>query len=350
MKNKLEKNDYQVVHAISGRIRIKNSRLKRDTRYGKELQQLIKSLNAVTDVRISPATASIVVSYNPKSVEDKIIKTELANCIQQAGGLEICKNSPSVAALMPAPEATENDSVSPLVEKLEQNVANVLKTSSGIQIPEECLTQIDQFPVNIDQQQEVFEIGIPAFGILQPLNTELNKFAQENEKNTALQIISIDVEASFIEGGLLLDGKAKGKFREYLFMNPLTRKKYYTPWFSISAVGVAELDAMVVDETIHVDLTQLKITGKRGKWYKKLVEYVFKHFFKAKLVTKINEFLSNINGAKIQELFFQIKGDERLRTNSQELGLTSEKLDALLSLVQVNARVAADYLWLSVEL
>ncbi|WP_013324543.1 HMA2 domain-containing protein [Gloeothece verrucosa] len=365
MQDQIAKLDYQVIHAIAGRIRLKYPRLKIDSGYREQLQQSIKSLNAVRDVRISPATASIIVSYDPHSFNQKTIETELAKCLQQGGNSSVC-----LACALESPELVEtedkkletanslisqsNDSViepySPVIEELEKEVTDVLKTSSGLQIPPECLSNIDQFPINIDQQGEIFEIGIPAFCFLQPLNTELKKIADENEKKSELQIINLDLEPSFQEGGLLINGTAKGKFRQYLFINPFTGKKYYTPWISLTAVGIAALSTSVIDETLKVQLTELKITGQRGKWYKKLVEFGFEHFFKAQLVSKINEFLAEINGAKIQQLFFQIKGDERLRANHQALGLNAEKIDALLSLVQVNARIAPDYLWLSVQL
>jgi hypothetical protein len=115
-------------------------------------------------------------------------------------------------------------------------------------------------------------------------------------------------------------------------------------------VGSAELEATVVDETIKVNLTKLNVSGESGKWYKELVKYAFEYLFKTKLIAKINDTLSKIDGAKIQQLFFALKVDEKLRERSQELGLTSEKVDELLELIEVHARVSSDRLWLSVHL
>jgi hypothetical protein len=66
--------------------------------------------------------------------------------------------------------------------------------------------------------------------------------------------------------------------------------------------------------------------------------------------SRITESLSKIEGVKIQQLFSELKVNEKLRNRSQELGLTPEKVDELLELVEVNARVSSDRLWLSVHL
>ena len=54
----------------------------------------------------------------------------------------------------------------------------------GIQIPNDCLSAIDQFPTNIDQEQRLFEVGIPASCLLRPLNAELDRLEAKNEKGT----------------------------------------------------------------------------------------------------------------------------------------------------------------------
>ncbi|WP_315789150.1 HMA2 domain-containing protein [Fischerella sp. JS2] len=371
--------DYQVVHAIAGRIRIKIPRLQIDPDYAEALQRLVKSLGAVTDVHINYASASIVVEYNTNGIENKAIQKELANCIQQAGGIgtavsvrsQSCdqhvpettnKHDASTEAVSPAFEQplseylaqtnnkqNANTSVVSAAKQPENNVSKVLNKSIQIQIPDSYLSS-DQFPINVDLARKVFEVGIPAAYVLKPLNAELELFEAENEKNTQLQRIRLKLEAFLKSGGFLVYGKAYAQLRQSFVLNPISRKKHYTPWVSITAVGLAELDASVVDETICVNLSKLNISAVEDQWYKKLVLYAFEFFFKTKLVAKINDALSQINGVKIQQLFFEIKGDEKLRKRAQELGLSQARLDELLELVSVNARVSPDYLWLYVQL
>ncbi|BAZ68991.1 MAG: hypothetical protein KME28_17640 [Pelatocladus maniniholoensis HA4357-MV3] len=348
-----ERIDYQVVHAITGRIRIKIPSLRIDPDYADKLQRLVKSLGAVTHVHINYASASIVIEYNTIGIENKAIHKELANCIQQAGGIGADVSVPPESSEQHVPETINKHDTSTEVvcaaEQPENNVSKVIKKSIGIQIPDEYLSS-DQFPINVDLARKVFEVGIPAAYVLEPLNAELDKFEAENEKNTQLQRIRLKLEAFLKPGGFLVNGIARGQFRESFVLNPISRKKHYTPWVSITAVGLAELDATVVDETICVNLTKLNISGEEDQWYKKLVKYAFEFLFKTKLVAKINDALSQINGVKIQQLFFQVKGDEKLRKRAQELGLSPSRLDELLELVEVNARVSPDYLWLYVQL
>lgn len=352
MSVRAERIELQIVQAIAGRIRLKVPRLRRDRGYGERLRQLVESLNPVTDVRVNPASASLIVSYNSRSIDNKIMQRALAVCVWQADS----KGTTGIESpLKLLAQATERqtpaiEAVASAVKQTEERVATTTKQTTEIETPQEHLSESEQFPINVDLERKLFEVGIPASHILEPLNAELEKFEAENEKNTESQRIKVDLEAFLREGGFLIDGRANGWFRELFFINPFTGKKYYTPWIAITAVGTAELEATVVDETINVNLTKLNVSGESGKWYKELVKYAFEYLFRTKLIAKINETLSKFDNAKIQQLFFELKGDEKLRERSQELGLTPEKVDELLELVEVHARVSSDRLWLLVHL
>ncbi len=344
--------ELQIVHAIAGRIRLKIPRLRKDRSYGEKLQRLVKSLSPVTDVRVNPASASMIVYYNPRSIENKIMQRELTVCVWQADSKgAIAIESPlKLLAATTKQQETVRQAVLAAAAQTEDDISPTTNQTPEIETSEENLTESDRFPINVDLEQKRFEVGIPAAYILEPLNAELEKFEAENEKNTESQRIKLELEAFLREGGFLIEGRANGWFRKIWLINPFTGKKYYTPWISITAVGTAELEATVVNERIGVNLTKLSVSGESGRWYKELVKYAFEYLFKTKLVAKINETLSRINGAKIQQLFFDLKLDEKLRERSQEMGLTSEKVDELLELVEVDARVSSDRLWLAVHL
>ncbi|AUB34982.1 Cation transport ATPase [Nostoc flagelliforme CCNUN1] len=353
MTTQLQKINYQIVHAVAGRIRINVPRLKEDANYANKLQQAIMSLNEVTDVRVNSANASIIVKYNSNGTEDKTIQKKLGSCIQKADSIKAGVSFSSESLESVVEKSEEHNLIKadpPSIEQPKNDISKVISKSLGIQMPEESLAEIDQFPFNVDLARKVFEIGIPAPYILQSLNAKLNKFEAENEKNTDLQQIKVNLEAFFEEGGFLIKGKANGQFRVTLIMNPITNKKYYSPWISITAVGLAELDVKVVDEIINVSLSKLSVSGASGKWYKKLVKYAFEYILKSQVIDTINDALSKINGVKIQQLFLNLKGDEKLHKSTQELGLTAEKIDELLELAEVNARVSSDHLWLYVQL
>lgn len=75
--------DYQVVHAIEGRIRIRIPLLAEETNYNSKLQSLVESLNFVTDVRINPQAESIIVTYKYKKISCAAMLAQLEQAIKQ---------------------------------------------------------------------------------------------------------------------------------------------------------------------------------------------------------------------------------------------------------------------------
>lgn len=75
--------NYQVVHSITGRCRLRIPRITWDLEYASKLQWLIESLNFVTDIRINTAASSVIVNYD-EQVSSAVAQEQLATCIQQA--------------------------------------------------------------------------------------------------------------------------------------------------------------------------------------------------------------------------------------------------------------------------
>jgi Heavy metal associated domain 2 len=65
----LEKNYYQIVHAIAGRVRVKAAWLETDQAASGNLQRRVESLTYVTSVRINPLAQSMIITYQ----SDKIL-------------------------------------------------------------------------------------------------------------------------------------------------------------------------------------------------------------------------------------------------------------------------------------
>ncbi len=55
--------DFEVVHHIPGRIRLRIPRISRDHKYGEELKQLLEQDERVTQVKLKPNSASVVILY-----------------------------------------------------------------------------------------------------------------------------------------------------------------------------------------------------------------------------------------------------------------------------------------------
>ncbi len=75
--------NYQIVHAIEGRIRIRIPLLAQETNYNSKLQSLVESLNFVTEVRINPQAESIVVTYKYKKISCPAMLAQLQQAIEQ---------------------------------------------------------------------------------------------------------------------------------------------------------------------------------------------------------------------------------------------------------------------------
>ncbi|RUT07334.1 hypothetical protein DSM106972_025950 [Dulcicalothrix desertica PCC 7102] len=103
--------DYQIVHAIEGRIRIRIPLLAEETNYNDKLQSLVQSINFVTDIRINPQAESIIVTYKYKKISCQAMLAQLEQAVVQlAPPVEpppTPEKAPSPATETPQPHAYE---------------------------------------------------------------------------------------------------------------------------------------------------------------------------------------------------------------------------------------------------
>lgn len=77
--------NYQIVHSIVGRLRIRIPQLAHDVEFASRLGGLVESLAGVTQVRINPVASSIVVHYQPSL---SIAESAIHHCVCKANGIE----------------------------------------------------------------------------------------------------------------------------------------------------------------------------------------------------------------------------------------------------------------------
>lgn len=82
---------YSIVHTIPGRIRFRIPLLARDTEYANQLKLAIESDPRVTNVRINPKAASIVINYKVGVISDNQMREHLVNLIQTAQDVVVPK-------------------------------------------------------------------------------------------------------------------------------------------------------------------------------------------------------------------------------------------------------------------
>jgi hypothetical protein len=97
--------DYQIVHSIPGRIRVRIPQLAEDTAYACKLQNLIESIKYVSEVRINAWARSLVVSYKIKAISSEVFQEQLIHTIAQASA-ESGSPSHSPSASIPTSSST----------------------------------------------------------------------------------------------------------------------------------------------------------------------------------------------------------------------------------------------------
>lgn len=85
---------YQLVHATDGRFRFHIPRLTHSSNYAKYLEQLVKSLEFVTQVRVNLLSGSLIVNYATDRISMLSAKTELVEAIQQTSQVIISPKIP----------------------------------------------------------------------------------------------------------------------------------------------------------------------------------------------------------------------------------------------------------------
>ena len=62
--------DFEIVHQIPGRIRLRVSRISRDRNYAQELKHLLEQDNRITAIRIKTNSSSVVILYDPEALSN----------------------------------------------------------------------------------------------------------------------------------------------------------------------------------------------------------------------------------------------------------------------------------------
>lgn len=84
----IEEIDCQIIHATSGRLRMKIPRLSKDIRYATQLTWLIESFDFIINVRINPAAESLIIHYQEHLVSSTKVQESLLMTIKQAAIVE----------------------------------------------------------------------------------------------------------------------------------------------------------------------------------------------------------------------------------------------------------------------
>lgn len=76
--------EYQIVHSVPGRIRIKVPQLAEDADFARRLQQLLNNDEYVIKVRVNRSAASVVINYDGQGVSDMELGLRLLSILNEA--------------------------------------------------------------------------------------------------------------------------------------------------------------------------------------------------------------------------------------------------------------------------
>ncbi|HAZ43156.1 MAG TPA: hypothetical protein DDW76_01490 [Cyanobacteria bacterium UBA11369] len=110
--------NYQIIHAVPGRVRFRVPWLAQDSEYAKRLYNLISKHSQVNDIRINPKAASIAIAYTPSNISDGEMRQHLVNLILNELPTEISSADETVETIVEAPETTNLAEISPQSESL----------------------------------------------------------------------------------------------------------------------------------------------------------------------------------------------------------------------------------------
>jgi hypothetical protein len=79
MKN--EKKDFQVFHALPGRVRLKLHRLKHNNSCAAEIQRDLLKVSGITHLEAHPQTGSLLIEYDPNVLEALSLHPSVSSCL-----------------------------------------------------------------------------------------------------------------------------------------------------------------------------------------------------------------------------------------------------------------------------
>lgn len=107
--------DYQIAHAIEGRIRVRLPQLASDPEYAGKLQSLIEARKSITSVRINPHAQSIVITYKAKALSLEAMQAQIQQAIEQLSPPPPVP-PPAPAVVAPVTHSTQAEPAAPAVD------------------------------------------------------------------------------------------------------------------------------------------------------------------------------------------------------------------------------------------
>lgn len=191
------------------------------------------------------------------------------------------------------------------------------------------------------------QVNIPVSLLEGPIN-DILRANEGRYKDTDFQKMDVSkMRVSFGNGGFTINGNWQFQARELLGKNPLTGKKHYSPWASISGSFAQGFNVKVSNGRLVAQAGKTDIRGA-NKWYGDIVNAVVSRMgVNGTVNQRVNQQLQSINGMNVQQLLVQA-GSTQL---AQSLGITPVDASKLINsrVGGINATISGGNLQLAVK-
>lgn len=192
------------------------------------------------------------------------------------------------------------------------------------------------------------QVNIPVSLLEGPIN-DILRANEGRYKDTDFQKIDVrNMRVSFGNGGFTINGNWQFQARELLGKNPLTGKKHYSPWASVSGSFAQGFNVKVSNGRLVAQTGKTDIRGA-NKWYGDIVNAVVSRMgVNGTVNQRVNQQLQSINGMNVQQFLVQA-GSTQV---AQSLGMTPGDASKLINsrVGGINATILGGNLQLSVKI
>lgn len=132
--------------------------------------------------------------------------------------------------------------------------------------------------------------------------TQALKINEQRLKDTDFNRITLKrTRADIVGDKLRVSGDVQFEHRELIVRNPITGKRHYSPWVSVSGKVTQLFGIQIRDnKTVVRNIGAPKLEGLEGRWYALIVSEVGL-YVGPRIAPKITQALSNFNGLDVRQ-------------------------------------------------
>ncbi|WP_413172874.1 hypothetical protein [Anabaena azotica] len=204
-------------------------------------------------------------------------------------------------------------------------------------------TVVPNFVPRLKLEGNVATLLIPK-DLMEGVLRQTLKINEQRLKNTNFNRFTLkDTDCKIVGDKLQVSGVIQAEHREFIFKNPVTGKKHYTPWVSASG-RLTQLFSIQIsnNKTIVSNIGDPKLEGLEGRWYAEGVSLAGQ-YLGSKLAPQLTQELSIFNGLDIRQ-FAIVSGTSLIASKlGIEEGLVKTALEKQIGPINAGINNQSDF-------